>query len=73
MRRVVVTGMGIISSIGNSLDEVTQSLRDAKPGIVFAQDYADLGFREVPQDRSGGDAPDNVRREAQAWLTELRG
>lgn len=45
MRRVVVTGMGIISSIGNSLDEVTQSLRDAKPGIIFAEDYAELGFR----------------------------
>jgi 3-oxoacyl-[acyl-carrier-protein] synthase-1 len=45
MRRVVVTGMGIISSIGNSLDEVTASLRTAKPGIVAAPDYAELGFR----------------------------
>ncbi|WP_375452362.1 beta-ketoacyl-ACP synthase I [uncultured Devosia sp.] len=45
MRRVVVTGMGIVSSIGNSLAEVTESLRTAKPGIIFAQDYADLGFR----------------------------
>ena len=45
MRRVVVTGMGIISSIGNSLDEVTASLRAAKPGIIAAPDYAELGFR----------------------------
>ncbi|QDZ12347.1 beta-ketoacyl-ACP synthase I [Devosia ginsengisoli] len=45
MRRVVVTGMGIISSIGNSLDEVTASLRAARPGIVAAPDYAELGFR----------------------------
>lgn len=45
MRRVVVTGMGIISSIGNSLDEVTDSLRAARPGIVAAPDYAELGFR----------------------------
>jgi 3-oxoacyl-[acyl-carrier-protein] synthase-1 len=45
MRRVVITGMGIISSIGNSLDEVTASLRAAKPGIVTAPDYAELGFR----------------------------
>ncbi|MCS6762140.1 MAG: beta-ketoacyl-ACP synthase I [Candidatus Devosia symbiotica] len=45
MRRVVVTGMGIISSIGNSLDEVTASLRAARPGIVFAEDYAERGFR----------------------------
>jgi 3-oxoacyl-[acyl-carrier-protein] synthase I len=45
MRRVVVTGMGIVSSIGNNLDEVLLSLKEAKPGIVFAQDYADLNFR----------------------------
>jgi 3-oxoacyl-[acyl-carrier-protein] synthase I len=45
MKRVVVTGMGIVSSIGNNLGEVLVSLREAKPGIVFAQDYADLGFR----------------------------
>ncbi|SEP62266.1 3-oxoacyl-[acyl-carrier-protein] synthase I [Devosia sp. YR412] len=45
MRRVVVTGMGIISSIGNTLDEVTASLRAAKPGIIAAPDYAELGFR----------------------------
>lgn len=45
MRRVVVTGMGIVSSIGNNLAEVTESLRSATPGIVFAQEYADLGFR----------------------------
>ena len=45
MRRVVVTGMGIVSSIGNNLTEVLESLRNATPGIVFAEDYARLGFR----------------------------
>jgi len=45
MRRVVVTGMGIVSSIGNNLAEVLASLRAGRPGISFAQDYADLGFR----------------------------
>jgi 3-oxoacyl-[acyl-carrier-protein] synthase-1 len=45
MRRVVVTGMGIVSSIGNNIGEVLQSLREARPGIVFAKDYADLNFR----------------------------
>ena len=45
MRRVVVTGMGIVSSIGNNTSEVLESLRTATPGIVFAQDYADLNFR----------------------------
>ena len=45
MRRVVVTGMGIVSSIGNTTDEVLDSLRNAKSGIVKADAYADLGFR----------------------------
>ncbi|MDB5509545.1 MAG: Beta-ketoacyl synthase [Hyphomicrobiales bacterium] len=45
MRRVVVTGMGIVSSIGNNADEVLASLREARSGIVRAQSYADLGFR----------------------------
>lgn len=45
MRRVVVTGMGIVSSIGNNKTEVAQSLKEAKSGIGFVQEYADLGFR----------------------------
>ena len=45
MKRVVVTGMGIVSSIGNTLDEVLDSLKNARPGISRAQDYVDLGFR----------------------------
>ncbi len=45
MRRVVVTGMGIVSSIGNNVQEVTTSLHDAKSGIVRADKYAELGFR----------------------------
>ncbi|MGN6099799.1 MAG: beta-ketoacyl-ACP synthase I [Devosia sp.] len=45
MRRVVVTGMGIVSSIGNDVAEVTESLAQARSGIVFAPEYAELGFR----------------------------
>src|SRR5690242_5624440 len=45
MRRVVVTGLGIVSSIGNDAQEVLASLREAKSGIVKADDYARLGFR----------------------------
>ncbi len=45
MKRVVVTGMGIVSSIGNSTQEVVASLREAKSGISGSQEYADLGFR----------------------------
>ena len=45
MRRVVVTGMGIVSSIGNNTQEVLASLREAKSGIAKAEKYTELGFR----------------------------
>jgi len=45
MRRVVVTGMGVVSSIGNNTQEVLASLREGKSGIVRAEKYAELGFR----------------------------
>ncbi|PJK28737.1 beta-ketoacyl-ACP synthase I [Minwuia thermotolerans] len=45
MKRVVVTGLGIVSSIGNNKEEVTASLRESRSGIVFADEYAELGMR----------------------------
>jgi len=45
MRRVVVTGIGIVSSIGNNANEVLASLREAKSGISAAPEYKELGFR----------------------------
>ena len=45
MRRVVITGLGIVSSIGNDADEVTASLKAGRSGISFAPDYAERGFR----------------------------
>ena len=45
MRRVVITGMGIISSIGNNVTEVEASLRAGKSGIVAAPSYTEHGFR----------------------------
>jgi 3-oxoacyl-[acyl-carrier-protein] synthase-1 len=45
MRRVVVTGMGVVSSIGNNANEVLAALREAKSGVVSAPEYAELGFR----------------------------
>ncbi|MEO8113687.1 MAG: beta-ketoacyl-ACP synthase I [Phenylobacterium sp.] len=45
MRRVVVTGMGVVSSIGNNVGEVLASLREAKSGVIAAPEYAELGFR----------------------------
>ncbi len=45
MRRVVVTGLGIVSSIGNNQAEVIESLREGKSGIVFNEEYRERGFR----------------------------
>jgi len=45
MKRVVITGLGIISSIGNNKQEVVDALRQGRSGIEFHQEYADLGFR----------------------------
>ena len=49
MRRVVVTGMGIVSSIGANAQEVLASLREARSGITRAERYAELGFRSQVQ------------------------
>jgi len=45
MRRVAITGIGIVSSIGNTKEEVTDALRESRSGIVASQEYTDLGFR----------------------------
>ena len=45
MRRAVITGIGIVSAIGNNRGEVTESLREGTSGIRFCETYRDLGFR----------------------------
>jgi 3-oxoacyl-[acyl-carrier-protein] synthase-1 len=45
MRRAVITGLGIVSSIGNNKQEVTDSLREGRSGITFSQQFADMGLR----------------------------
>ena len=64
MRRVVVTGMGIVSSIGNDAGEVLTSLREARSGIVRAEDYAKLGFRSQVHGMPTLKAEDVVDRRA---------
>tara|TARA_R110002012_G_scaffold76663_5_gene193567 strand:+ start:30989 stop:32227 length:1239 start_codon:yes stop_codon:yes gene_type:complete len=69
MRRVVVTGMGIVSSIGNNADEVTQSLREAKSGISFSEDFAEHGFRSQVWGAPTLDPTDLVDRRAMRFLS----
>ena len=64
MRRVVVTGMGIVSSIGNTTQEVVASLREAKSGVVRAEKYVELGFRSQVHGMPSLDASQIVDRRA---------
>ncbi|MGA7972338.1 MAG: beta-ketoacyl-ACP synthase I [Pseudolabrys sp.] len=68
MRRVVVTGMGIVSSIGNNTQEVLASLREAKPGIVKADRYTELGFRSQVHGAPTLDPAEVVDRRAMRFL-----
>ncbi|MEX0345587.1 MAG: beta-ketoacyl-ACP synthase I [Rhizobiaceae bacterium] len=70
MKRVAVTGMGIVSSIGNNTQEVVASLREAKSGISFSQDFADHGFRSQVWGRPTLDPTDVVDRRAMRFLSE---
>ena len=68
MRRVVVTGMGIVSSIGNNTQEVLASLREAKSGISRADKYAELGFRCQVHGAPTLDPQESVDRRAMRFL-----
>ncbi|MDQ2953776.1 MAG: beta-ketoacyl-ACP synthase I, partial [Pseudomonadota bacterium] len=68
MRQVVVTGMGIVSSIGNNTQEVLASLREAKSGIVRAEKYAELGFRCQVHGAPTLDPSEAVDRRAMRFL-----
>ncbi|KMO12530.1 3-oxoacyl-ACP synthase [Methylobacterium indicum] len=64
MRRVAITGMGIVSSIGNSTQEVLASLREARSGISRAEDFATHGFRSQVAGAPTLDAEEVVDRRA---------
>ncbi len=68
MRRVVVTGMGIVSCIGNNTQEVLASLREAKSGISHAKDYAELGFRSLVHGAPTLNAEEAIDRRAMRFL-----
>src|SRR5450755_2938742 len=68
MRRVVVTGMGIVSSIGNNTQEVLGSLHEAKSGIVRAEKYAEMGFRCQVHGAPTLDPAEAVDRRAMRFL-----
>src|SRR5215475_4249198 len=70
MKRVVITGMGIVSSIGNNTQEVLASLHEAKSGISRADKYAELGFRSQVQGAPTLDPSGVIDRRAMRFLGE---
>src|SRR5918994_942704 len=70
MRRVVITGMGIVSSIGNNTQEVLASLHEAKSGITRAGKYAEMGFRSQVQGAPTLNPADVIDRRAMRFLGE---
>ena len=68
MRRVVVTGMGIVSSIGNNTQEVVASLREAKSGITAASTYQQMGFRSQVEGSLKIDLEATVDRRARRFM-----
>ena len=70
MRRVVVTGMGIVSPIGNNVAEVTDSLRAGRSGITFCEEYAERGFRSHVHGKPQIDMDDMIDRKLRRFMGE---
>ena len=73
MRRVVITGIGIVSSIGNDAAAVTRSLHDGRSGIVAAPDYAELGFRSQVKGAVDIDLSEHIDRKQMRFMGEGAG
>ena len=70
MRRVAITGIGIVSSIGNNVSEVTDSLRNGTSGIVAAPEYTELGFRSQVHGTVKMDIAEHVDRKQLRFMGE---
>ncbi|CAE7405663.1 fabB [Symbiodinium microadriaticum] len=68
MKRVVITGMGIVSPIGNNTQEVTANLREAKSGITFAPEFEEMGFRSQVYGKPDIDLDSLVDRKARRFM-----
>ncbi len=68
MRRVVVTGLGVVSSIGNNANEVLDALRTGRSGVVFAEEQAERGFRSQVQGAIDIDLTQHVDRKLRRFM-----
>jgi 3-oxoacyl-[acyl-carrier-protein] synthase-1 len=70
MRRVVITGLGIVSSIGNDAEAVRRSLKDGRSGVSFAPEYAEHGFRCQVHGRPDIDVAEHVDKRQLRFMGE---
>lgn len=68
MRRVVVTGMGIVSPIGNTCDEVVDALKVGRSGIVFSEEYKEMGFRSHVHGPINIDLDEHIDRKVKRFM-----
>ena len=70
MRRAVITGLGIVSCIGNNKADVITSLRDAKSGITHSEEFAEMGFRRQVWGKPDIDVTEHVDRRVRRFMGE---
>jgi 3-oxoacyl-[acyl-carrier-protein] synthase-1 len=73
MKRVVITGIGIVSCIGNNKDEVLTSLKAGKSGISFAPEYAELGFRSQVHGKPDIDLQEAIDKRVWRFMGDAAG
>jgi 3-oxoacyl-[acyl-carrier-protein] synthase-1 len=68
MRRVVVTGIGAVSCLGNSLDEITESLKDGRSGIVYNENFEEMGLRSLVSGSVNIDIKEQIDRKVLRFM-----
>jgi 3-oxoacyl-[acyl-carrier-protein] synthase-1 len=68
VKRVVITGLGVVSSIGANKQEVLESLKQGRSGITFSQEYADLGFRSHVHGAIDNDVSGSIDRKTRRFM-----
>jgi len=73
MKRVVITGIGIVSSIGNNADEVLASLKSGKSGITYSESFAEQGLKSNVWGKPDIDIKDHIDRKALRFMGDAAG
>ncbi|TKB45086.1 beta-ketoacyl-ACP synthase I [Thalassotalea mangrovi] len=73
MKRVVITGMGIVSSIGNNAEEVLDSLKNGKSGISRSESFAEMGLRSQVWGKPNIDVADHIDRKVMRFMGDAAG